>query len=231
MQNELFRFITETRATEIPALLARANETLRNQQTRHGVSSHRHLIGILTQLNLTISTMKDWQLREISYTPPHHSTVPLTSPEFARFNSLDGVSPAHFRFAYTFSNPEYERTFRLSVLSILKCQQALLAIHRRFPAILHQGGSRLGRDAMDVHLRVHRQAAMATAEAACMLVPLSSKPREMNLGCVDAFRLLHEASQHYRADGDGTEATALDWCSTVRAALVRTHGTDIRFDQ
>lgn len=231
MQHPLHRFIAVTGAMEVPGLLDRANQTLRAQHGRQGTPSHRQLVDLLTRLEEKISAMKDWQLREASQTPPHYTTVPLQSLEFARFNSLVGVSPAPFRFAFIFSDPHHEVTFRISVLCVLKCQQAVLAIYRRFPAILHQGVSRLGREALDVHLRVHRRAAMVTAEAACMLVPSSSNPREMNVGCIDAFRLLHEASQYYRAEGDGTEAAALDWCMTVRAALTQAHGTDIRFEQ
>lgn len=226
-QDAIPRFAAATGASAVPSLLLQAHKLSLNGGNSLAEES---IMAMLVNLGNKVAALKRWQLREASFLPPHHRVVPISDPSFSRFVNISGVCTPPFALAYTFDRAIHAAPFRISMVCVMKCQQAMLVLHRQLQRPVHKNSSNIEPQSLKVHMEVLQREAMTTAESLCMLVPWSTQPRDMNVACVDAFRLLYEATKHYESEPDSPERH-LHWCRTFRRALIHENGTEVRFEQ
>ena len=215
-------------ATRVPGMLAQVDQMVARTRGERSAPTPEAVMAVLTKLSNAIAFFKKWQLEEASQLPYRHRLTSIDGPELSHFPPLIAGSLKLLKFAYVFLQNRYEPPLRGSALCILKCQQAIVQIHRELQDMFYTEYSEAEQGALQLHACVTEAEALGTVEMLCMLVPWSCVPQGMNVGCVNAFSLLHEAIEHYQSRGQDMERR-LQWCRTVWEALARKYGMRIYF--
>jgi hypothetical protein len=215
-------------AFHVPDLLVQTDRLIFAAEIEGPVGKQQQAIELLTRLGGMIALLKKWQYESVLCTAERYQILPTRSSVFDNYRAITRDCLPGPDFAYSFKAPGYELPFRISAISILKCQQAMLALHRRMNTILCANTFDVEQEALQLQRRIVHQDASSTAQELCMLVPWSSHPDDINVGCVSAFRLLYEASEYYKAEGLSGEEE-LQWCKQVREALASKYGIRIHF--
>ena len=204
-------------ALGIPGLLWRGEKIFQQANTK--TVPRRIVMALLTEIEKSISKLKQWHLQWTKSFPPrpHYRTVATRS--FQHFGSLAGDLLSVFPTAYDFTHPIYERDFRMLCICLLHLDQVIINIHYAFPDFCTGNEFHL-------QLRSAEYDAETCAADLCMLLPWSTQPQNNSFAAIHAQRPLDYAIRFYRSQGKEPQ---LSWCLRVSQALKEKYGLAIKF--
>lgn len=211
------RALVMEHALEVPGIFWRSEKI--HQQAHTKTIPRRIVTAVLTELEKSISKLKQWHLQWTkSFGPkPHYRTISVKA--FRHFSALSGDQLAVFPMAYDFSHPQHEGDFRMLCICLLHLDLAIMNIDHAFPEFC------IGNE-FQLQLRSADYDAETCTADLCMLISWTTQPENMAFASIHAQRPLFYALKYYQSQGKEPQLT---WSQTVLQSLKEKYGIEIKF--